>query len=558
MANKKVLIIEDKEPQRMAIHESLAVRGFEVYSAGRVIEARQLAEEHWKELDVAVLDMRLEDPDEPNTTGADIGIEFRMAKNSFPPESLIYSAYAEIDYYRLALKLGVAVYLSKAEDTLLDVVRHVRVLALRRALNGENPVTADKVARIAAQSESRSEAIVKFCQEIMKPEFESCLGPPFVVLFSTGNHTQNCADNGGLPQGSSQFYHTLQALAHGKGNLTEPFILEVGELETPTDPDTEKLYEKLNLAAFIPLSISQEFRLSIGILQENEHQTPVPEDARALCKVLAQYLRPTVLENMLSIWSQWTELRTTRSSMAKACLFVGQELEDMLPTKDNGGVSISEDSLGRLRNLAADLNDTGQLLAHLESRRWNNKSEPVSLREVAEVTWGWITQAEERPERSFKVEGDCNFEADRGDLEIAISRLLQWFAQRRPLTPFDEEPLISVKCGEGDAGPTIIFEDRSQRLNKKLRADMFAPFTQAVPIPFEREAEHQESNETALETSDTKRKPVGRYLPLYLAKMLVEGRYHGTLEDRSDEDDLKDLSYRHRIVMQFPRGAKHV
>src|ERR1044072_6152447 len=106
MATKKVLVIEDDEQQRISLHESLEVRGFTVYSAGRVAEARELAERHWGDLDVTVLDMRLEDPEEPNITGADIGIEFRRSKSSFPPESLIYSAYAEIDFYRLALKLG--------------------------------------------------------------------------------------------------------------------------------------------------------------------------------------------------------------------------------------------------------------------------------------------------------------------------------------------------------------------------------------------------------------------------------------------------------------------
>lgn len=572
MRKKRVLIIEDRDRQRVALHESLAVRGFEVYSAGRVSQARQLAEEHWNELDVVILDMRLEDPDEPETTGADIGIEFRDKKGGFPPEFLIYSAYAEIDYYRLALKLGVAAYLPKTgdnqvdvikPDNRLDVIRHVRILALRRALDGENPITTNKVAQIAAISQTRAEAIVTFCQNVLRPEFESCLGAPFVILFSEGNNTQNCANNAGLPLGGSGFYHTLQALAHGRGNVTEPFVLEVGELETPTDVEAARLYERMNHSAFVPLPISHNFKLSVGILQESEStHTPVPEDAKALCKVIAQYLRPTVFENMLSIWSQWTELRTTRSSMARACLFVGQELEDMLPSREGGEVSVSQDSLDRLWDLSADLNDTGQLLAHLESKRWNEKSEPISLREVAEMTWGWITQAEKTPEGSFNVEGDCILKADRGDLEIAISRLLHWFAQRRPLTPFDEVPLVSVKCSETDTGPTIIFEDRSQRLNKKLRAEMFAPFAQAVPVPvpFGSEVEPLESNETARETSpfEDGRKHAGRYLPLYLAKMLVEGRYHGTLEDHSDEGDLKDLPYRHRIVMQFPRGAKQV
>lgn len=563
MATKKVLIIEDDEQQRISLDESLTVRGFTVYSAGNVAEARKLAEKHWKELDVTVLDMRLEDPDEPTITGADIGIEFRRAKNSFPPESLIYSAYAEIDYYRLALKLGVAVYLSKQEDNQTDVIRHVRVMALRRALNGENPATADKVARIAALSQSRAEAIVKFCQTILKPEFESCLGVPFVVLFSEGNNTQNCADNADLPPGSSPFYHTLQALSHGKGNLTEPFILEVSELEAPTNPETARLYEKLNMAAFFPLSISQDFRLSIGILQEREsEESPVPEDARELCKVLAQYLRPTVLENMLSIWSQWTELRATRYNTAKLCLFVGQEVKDILPTQGEDELSLQEDSLERLWDLANDLTDTGQLLTQLENIRWDEHSSPVSAREIAETSWEWIVQAEGRPVKGFIIEGDCTIEADRGDLEVAVSRLLHWFAQRLEHTPFDVEPQVSVKCLEDAAGPTIIFEDRSQRLNTKLRVNMFAPFTQAVPVPLiydDEKAKQDAAAEAALEdiaTGETRRKHAGRYLPLYLAKMLVEGRYHGSLEDHSDDEDLKDRSYGHRIVMQFPPDGK--
>jgi ActR/RegA family two-component response regulator len=564
MTKKKVLIIEDNEQQRVSLHESLEVRGFTVYSAGRVNEARELAEKHWEDLDVAVLDMRLEDPEEPSTTGADIGIEFRRSKSSFPPESLIYSAYAEIDYYRLALKLGVAVYLSKQEDNMTDVIRHVRVLALRRALNGENPETADKVARVAVRSQSRAEAILKFCQSVLKPEFESCLGAPFVVLFSEGNNTQNCADNANLPPGSSQFYHTLQALAHGKGNLTEPFILEVSELEDPTDPEMARLYDKLNMAAFVPLSISQDFRLSIGILQERESEKyRVPEDARALCKVLGQYLRPTVLENMLSIWSQWTELRATRYNTAKLCLFVGQEVKDILPTPGEDELSLPEDSLGRLWNLADDLTDTGQLLTHLENIRWDENSRLVSAREIAETSWEWIVQAEGKLGKGFTIEGNCTIEADRGDLEIAVSRLLHWFAQRLEHTPFDVDPLVSVKCLEDAAGPTIIFEDRSQRLNTKLRENMFAPFTQAVPIPLTfdegENAKQGASAETAsgdTATGEMRRKHAGRYLPLYLAKMLVEGRYHGTLEDHSDDEDLKDRSYGHRIVMQFPPDRK--
>src|SRR5215207_1235505 len=226
MARKSVLIVEDFENLRWSLHELLDARGFEVYSTGRVAEARALCREHWDKFDVVILDMRLHDPEEPNVTGADIGIEFRRANRSHSPECLIYSAYPEVDYYRLALKLGVAAYLSKDEFSELDVVRHTMVLALCQSLSSENPETADRMVRIASQSHSPSEAVVKFCREVLLPEFESCLGTPFVVLLSEGNGTRNCLDDADPSPESGLFYHTLQALAHGKGGLAEPFVFE--------------------------------------------------------------------------------------------------------------------------------------------------------------------------------------------------------------------------------------------------------------------------------------------------------------------------------------------
>src|SRR5262245_37778826 len=103
---KKVLIVEDRKPLLKLLENQLQQCGFETYSASDVAEARQLAEQHWEELDVALLDMDLDDPNDPLTTGADIGMEFRRKKDGFPPESLIYSAKSQINYYRLALRLG--------------------------------------------------------------------------------------------------------------------------------------------------------------------------------------------------------------------------------------------------------------------------------------------------------------------------------------------------------------------------------------------------------------------------------------------------------------------
>jgi DNA-binding NarL/FixJ family response regulator len=538
MTKKKVLIIEDETSQRESIHYVLKQCGFEVYSEGNVADARRTAKLHWDELDVAVLDMRLNDPNEPQITGADIGIEFRKKKKGFPPETIIYSAYAEIDYYRLALQLGAAAYLSKAEENLLNLIMHVRVLALRRALNGENPKTATAIAQIAVQSKSQSEAIMAFCRRILKPEFDSCLGAPFMILFTEGDETKNCADNAALPAGSSTFYHTLQALAHGKGNLTEPFILEASELETPLDGETALLYERLNRAAFLPLSLSNNLRLSICILQEQENEdSPRPTDAKTLCKVLAQYLRPTVLENIINIWLQWSEVSATRTSTARLCLSVGQEIKD----------SIEQGELKRLKELADDLNDTGQLLFQIENRDWQNESEAVSVGQVVTTAWNLVAGSEDDLTLKPDLQEDCMVRAQRNDLEIIFSRLLQWFTYRKDFRPFEAEPLISVKGETTPEGVSITFEDNSYRLPKKLREDMFAPFTQAISTPF---ASIDSAMGTKAETSAKNRSNTGRYLPLYLAKMLVEGRYHGLLQDKSDE--IEQHSYGHRILMRFP------
>ena len=528
MAKKRILIIEDQDLIRLSLQIKLEGCGFEVYSAGNAKDARHLAALHWKHLDVAVLDMRLEDPQERDITGAGIAIEFREGIKSFPPESLIYSVYSEIDYYRLALRLGAAAYLSKTTDDLPEVVQHVRVLALRRALNGENPNTADAMACIAMQSESKSEAVERLCQKVLKPEFEACLGVRFIILFTEGNITKNCSDNADLPAKSHSFYDTLQALAHGKGNVTEPFVFEANGLEQPQDEETARLYKKLNNAAFFPLSLSNNLRLSIGILQDQEGEADsVPASALALSRILAQYLRPTVLENVMTIWSRWTELRATRTSIAKLCLSVGQEIKD----------SVETNGQERLEQLAEDLDSTGQLLNDLNKIEWGNEKEVVSIGKIISTTWDLIIRSEQKPEMDFGLDGDCRVYAQRNDIAIIISRMLQWFAYRSLKKLPDVKPAIKINCETTDDWASITFEDNSPRLPKKLRDDMFAPFTQAISTPF--------GNIQNADFKDT-----GRYLPLYVAKMLVEGRYEGSLRDCSD--DIQEHSYGHRLVMQFP------
>ena len=543
--SKKVLIIENEAPQRIALHDFLEGLGFEVYSAGTAREARRLCELHWKSLAVAILDMELDDPEEPKTTGADVAMEFRRRFGLASPECLIYSHKNEIQFYRLALQLGAAAYLIKVESNINVVGQHTRVLALRETLNG--PRIAAEVVRIASQSRTKSDAIATFCRNVLKQEFDACLGAPFVILFTDGNETKNTGDNIGLPEGHSAFYQTLQALAHGRGNQAEPFILESTKLEPPFDEQTARLYDRFDKAAFLPLSVSNNLQLSIGILtKEAEERELSARTAAELCGILAQYLRPTVIENMLTIWAHWTELRATRTSMAKLCLSVGQDIYSCVEAED----------LEELDSMATDLNDTGQYLGQLDSVRQTDAQDAVSVKDVVLEAWKWVAPTGGQDVK-LEVQNDCSVNVRRTDMEIIISRLLQWFVYRSKFTPFDIAPVIDIVCEKTDADAAITLEDASQRLPQALRDDLFAPFTQAISTPFAHIWDTKLRAQAAVDGQATapSYRGTGRYLPLYLAKMIVEGRYQGSLQDQSNQ--IAGRNYGHRIQMQFPLNRIH-
>src|SRR5829696_2102392 len=95
MRRKTVLIVEDAPGVRVTYTRDLTNRGFDALSAGTVKEARDLINRLGEKVDVALLDMRLEDIEEPNTTGADLGMELKKKCAGVTPEFLIRSGYAD-------------------------------------------------------------------------------------------------------------------------------------------------------------------------------------------------------------------------------------------------------------------------------------------------------------------------------------------------------------------------------------------------------------------------------------------------------------------------------
>jgi ActR/RegA family two-component response regulator len=539
MQSKTVVIIEDKEPQRLALLYALERRGFRAVGAATAAEARQVINELGEEIDVMVLDMRLEDPAEPATTGADIGIQVQTEHPNWLPEYLIHSVYSEVDYYKLALRLGAAAYLSKTETNTGDVIRHVRALTLRRALRLERPQVSEWLGLLSDSTKNLSAAVRKFCKDILANELDACLGAPYVLLLTDESGTQNFATNTDLPLGYEPIYTTLQAMAHGISNFAAPYEVSLKQLPEPSNPNEAKIRERLPKAAFIPLANVKIFRLSLGLLEPLPGETAYPEDTTKLATVLAQYVRSTIVEHFLRILVHLdSQKRAMLKGTSRFCVFLGQDQQGIV---EEGLVTahLQEGSIThrKLINLANDLWETGTILANVANSDSTEEYVSFELKELIDKAYKDLKEIMNLRDIKFHLEGSCQIRAKRDDMYIAVIRVLQWLAQRRIETPPEVEPEIRVSCTNGDGRAHAVFEDRSNRLPEGIREQLFMPFSVSV-IP----------------STETRLLGPGLYLPLFLAQMLVEEKYGGWLDDRSDEIE-GELG--HRIVMRFDSFDKN-
>lgn len=533
---KKIFVVEDHAEQRRAVRTALTDWGFEVYTAKTVAEARKIADCQWKELDVAVLDMRLEDPEEPHMTGADIAIKYSK-ENETSPECIIFSAYAEPEYYKLAMELGAVSYLDKAKFNIFDLIHHVKAVALRKALSIENQETIRKIIRIITHSSDRMHAVKMFCQKVFAPELKICLGTPFFLILSSDKHSELCAGNVNLPKISNKIYRTLQSIAQAEASNAEPIPLDLNRLYNETQTETPGEYKMLEGATLLPIFNNKEHQISITLvllkeeeidlsnLEEDEEVIPpykLTEDPVELWKVLNQYLKPTVVEHLLTIFSEWNHIKTTLREISQICIWIGQEQSAIL----RKSTAMEDQVVEKLRAMANDLAESGNLLRHIEKPLDETAEYPsLSAKNLVNEIWETIKLAENlKDEIKLEIDSDCQIEAQENDLYVIFSRTLQWFVKRRISTPTEVEPVIKVLCRADENESTITFTDKSNRLSETIRKELFVPFTQSITIPF---SDLPEKNEES-------RLP-GQYLPLYIAKMLVEVKYGGELVDATGE-----------------------
>lgn len=549
MDNGTVLYVEDDEPQRMALKKSLEMRGFTVYVAGDIETARSQIKRLRHELDVIALDMRLEDAAHPELTGADVALEFFDRQTPWKPEFLIHSQYSEIDYFKLAMQLS-AVYLHKSEARQDEVIRHIRALAIRRALSVEGPQAMDRIRSIVEKSNSPEEAVSMFCRDVLAETFRTRLGAPFALFLTYNNKTQCCAGDvlrhcfveNDLPS-ESEHYETLQAMIFAEVRHHEPFMLDMDRIGQPSSSAEKNVLRTLDGAAFLPLSINRNIRLSLGILRADSKKSTLAEPPMEMAQVLGQYFQSDMIELLMKVLTDWAKIKAERDHIRLTTAQViyhaiGAEQISILEDMASQNSSLSTDpSFKELYNLASDLAATGNLLDLLERKEPEREIETVSMAGFVSAIWSDLEMGQIR----FEVEGDCVVCAGKEDLLIIVMRVLQWLAQRADSTPEEFEPQIKVRCAEEQGGAMLIFEDRSRRLATALRARLFEPFAETV---------------TGTPTKDKKER-AGLYLPLYLAKTLVEVKYRGWFGDCSDEmtewtaDDGEPVG--HRLVMRFPR-----
>lgn len=535
MRSKTVLIVEDSEAQRLTLQYVLERRGFAVYGAETVATARATAQELWENLDVVVLDMRLDDPQEPETTGADLGIEILSAPARWHPEFLIFSQYTRYDFYNLALRLGAAAYLLKSQNTVTEVIRHIRALSLRSGLNPERLSLSGALQRIAETSDSSVGAVISFCEEVLGPELDSCLGAPFALFVSNSQDTWCCTGDAPIPSGKANIYGVLCRLAETDVGNVQPFVIDAKALRGNHEDLDGDVLNSLDGAALLPLTVGQDVRICLCILKDEE--TRDPEDPIELASTLSAYLRPTVLHHVFKVLSQWSAEAIRRRAILRATSWayvsVGQTQKAILPEPDNFDSGTVYSPLTRLHALSAELVDTGEMLELIGSSEVGNlatdKEEFTGSIQMAKIVRMAIEDlSDELPLNAISVEGDCALSAIPEEMYVAILRVLQFFANRASQEPQMVLPWIRVQCLADGNCSMVVFEDRSPRLRATLRQHLFSPF-KSILSPVEVQT-------------------VNLHFPLFIAKALVEVRNGGTFEDRSDEID-GDLG--HRFVISF-------
>lgn len=540
MRSPVILLLDDNEVLRESLQEALQDRNFQVEAAADPESAREILRRVPDGPDVCVLDMFLENS---SLTGAQFGIEIREQLTEWPTEFLIYSAYDDTVYIKQALKLGAATFLRKGLRDLTDVIRHIRVLVLRRALALARPGFLEMIDLIAIESRNRVEAISRFWRDLVCPELEVTVGVPFIVLHTFKGETRRLGGATSLPEAST-LYSNIQEVLDVMVSRNEPLVIDsnlLNLLKERSDNFAPLLLQSFNGAAFLSINQYDESRFSIGFLQEDLDDSPLAENAYEVAKLIGEFIKPLLIRHAATILQrEWRKVyqmqRALLSTVSRFCLYIGQEqisLFDKAFLSQGVQADMWTPEISKIRALGEELRAAGELLGEIASLA----EEPPPrqfLQAAVLVLEVWEDILIDFPyirRELLTVEGDCLIWAKPGDLYNAVCKLLLWLAQRASLTSEDTDAALRVVCLSTSTGPEISFEDRSRRLPQADRKDLFSL------SPGLTEKDFGELSKR------------GAFLSLYLSKALIEMENGGFLDDRSDE--LEGV-IGHRFVIRLP------
>lgn len=517
----RILIIEDDKTTSLSLEIQLEKRGFEVKSFASSQQTRNALRGGEDHFDVAVLDMRLSDSDPNATTGAQLGLELKKTLKN-PPEFLIYSGHAKLDYFRQAYELLAAHYLDKGDPenptiSTADVALHVAGLALRRRLQFMRPTSRESIADLARKGGSPEEVTFRFCNELLMPQIKATIKLPTTLVMrrqSQGEvRLRQCGDQE-LPLPLP----ALEQLTHPASlDMTQPVTYSHSELLTLGLADSEGRYSRG--VSLIPLAEHPELSLSLLIAEETQRH-----DAEGYGRTILRYCLPSVLQHIFDLGGFLAEEADRRrreierrkvvlANTADIILKVGQEILFHLQEWRRAEDSAEREShLEELEVLANNLRDSGEMIEDVDRTRKEYFPTEFELRDLIGDVWQALAH---RLDDEFKLSiidnDNVSICGDYENIYLALTELFNWLFH----LPRSGEANLSIELG-GDSNNCAyaVFRCPELRITRAL--------TQRVVEP--------------VEISAAEHLALGRPLGLFVARVLLDMRSDGYFQELSEED----------------------
>ncbi len=545
---KTVVVVENSQSIRISLVKSLKQRGFQASGAATRAQMLELVRELKQDIDVAVLDVNLEDKDKDShaTTGFDIGQEMIEAQPDLPPQRIVYSGHDDQEYYQAAVRMGADDYIIKATPGgEVTVINRVSTSSLLRALSPVRAEISEKIGRIAERDLDTLTEVGHICLQVIAPEVKTCLGVPFVFLLNDRKGTHILSRKGEQSEEYAEVCAHIQNKVFEADKNKDPFVFFVEDMDTPLDDKTRDFLRNLEGGSFIPLYDEDSLRLSIGILPA-EVTDPLGQekDSREFASNLNSKLREPVVKQFKYLSRIKATIEKTKlKHTSNFCLYVSKTqinvLEESLERKE---IEPDNNCFLRLKKLADDLYATGLEFSQLNDTPGRAKTvtaleQKVSVRSTVQQAWKMLEEQGLVKDLKLEQTGeDVEVVIAQRDLLVAALRMLQWLAQRADRIPPEAASRhITVAYEKQKDRVAISFTDQSRRLGERLRRKLFEPFTQ--------------STTTTGNIVDKGEQLPGLYLPLYLAKTLITVKNNGALEDRTNE---LPGNIGHSFVMSFP------